>query len=118
MVDVLLAVPTLNAVDELIELDVLELTADLAEFVRTALSNKVLSHMLTNTLYARVKGTNGNSRDYILHSADLPVITQATTTYLLSSQFASPRNSSIDALKDSFNMFSFTPLPSTKKQSI
>ena len=115
MLDVLLAVPTLNAADELLELDAPHLTADLTEFVRTASSNKVLSRMLTNALHARVNGRDGNSRDYILHSADLPVIGQATTTYLLSSQFASPRSSSIEALKNSFNIFSLTPPPLKSK---
>ena len=95
MLDVLLAVSTVNAADEVTELDRPELTADLAEFVRTATSNKILARMLTNALHTRVNVADGRSRDYILLSADLPVISQATTAYLLSNQFASPRSSSL-----------------------
>ena len=109
MLDVLLAVSTINAADEVTELDRPELTADLAEFVQTATSNKTLARMMTNALHARVNGADGRSRDYLLHSADLPVVSQTTTTYLLSSQFASPRSSSLEALKNSFNVYSFTP---------
>ena len=115
MLNVLLAVPSLDSADEVTELFRPELTADLTEFVQTATSNKTLARMLTNALHARVNGADGRSRDYLLHSADLPVVSQATTAYLLSSQFASPRSSSLEALKNSFNVYSFTPPPLKSK---
>ena len=67
-----------------------------------------------NALQSRVNGPDGQSRDYLLQAIELPDIGIATMTYLIASQFASPRTHSIESYKNTFNVFCLLPPPANK----
>ena len=89
-------------------------TNDVNEFTKTCSSNKSLARKLLNALQSRVHGPDGKSRDYIFQAIELPEIGLATMTYLIASSFASPRNTSTDGYKNTFNVFCFLPPPANK----
>ena len=114
MLEVLLPIPLLDAQDQIIELIPPTFTDDLVEFTKTATSTRALSRQLLNAIQARINGPEGKSRDYLYQSVELPILGQATMTYLINSMFATPRNATIDAFKNTFNIFSLLP-PSYNK---
>ena len=115
MLEILLAVGTVDAQDDLLDVVPPTFSKDLNDVTRTASSAKVLARSILNSLQARVHGVERRSRDYLLNSVDLPLISQATTSYLIASQFAMPGHTSLESFKQFFNIFCFCPLPVESK---
>ena len=59
-------------------------------------------------------GEDARSRDFILQAVDYPIQGQALTSYFINDRFSLPCNVSIESFKNTFNVFTFTPPPSTK----
>ena len=85
MLEILLAVGTVDAQDDLLDVVPPTFSDDLNDATRSASSAKVLARSILNCLQARVHGVERRSRDYLLNSVDLPLISQATTSYLIAS---------------------------------
>ena len=111
MLEILLAVGTVDAQDDLLEVVPPTFSDDLNDATRSASSAKVLARSILNSLQARVHGVERRSRDYLLTNVDLPLISQATTSYLIASQFPMPGPTSLESYKQCFNIFCFCPPP-------
>ena len=114
MTEILLPVGTFNAQEELIQLEPPVFTDDITEATKTCSSTKALSRKMINALQSRVNGPDGRSRDYIFQAIELPILGQAIISYLLSSIFTPPMNTSIEGYKNTFNIFAFLPPPINK----
>lgn len=90
-----------------------QLTEDLSEFLETYSSTKAIVRSIHNSLNQRMVGYDGWFRDYILQVVGFPIINHALTSYFVVSQFSLICYSSVDAFKNTFNIFALTSPPTT-----
>ena len=114
MLEILLVHGTLDAMDNIIQLEPPTFTDDLDDYLKVCGSTKEMSRCIQNTLNTRLNGPDGSSWGFIIQAGYMLVIGHALWVYFLGSQFMSPQmHLSLDSYKSSFNIFCLTPPPLT-----
>ena len=115
-VQLLFAVPILDAAGTVIQLDPPTLTEDFLAAIDESSSIKELTREMMRIMYSKVQETEGKSIDFLLRSADPPAINHALMGYSIGSSFHSIGFSkNKEKLKSSFTMFAWTPPPQDNK---